>query len=86
MHFFSRDGTCPLLLIKEMYALSLVNRLVYIRFWTKDAKFKAEAKIKAFKAQNPGYQFITSRPSLEKSPLTSGRVGTRLSNIFMENM
>ena len=53
MHFFSRDGTCPLLLIKEMYALSLVNRLVYIRFWTKDAKFKAEAKIKAFKAQNP---------------------------------
>ena len=61
-------GACPLQGIKEMYALSLTNRLVYIRFWTKKLKFEAEAAIKLFKAQNPRYHFVSSRPNLEKFP------------------
>ena len=50
MGFFGREGKCPLFAIKEMYALSLTNRLVYVCFWTKRAKFEAEAAIKLFKA------------------------------------
>ena len=68
MDFFGRKGKCPPQRIKDMYALSLTNRLVYIRFGTKRAKFKAEAAIKLFKAQNPRYHFVSSRPNLEKFP------------------
>ena len=60
MSFFSPEGQCPLYGIKEMYALSLDKRIVYIRFWTKRAKYNAEAKLKLFKSQNPRYQFMYS--------------------------
>ena len=54
--------------VKELYALSTEKRIVYIRFWTKRAKYNAEAKFKAFKSSNPGCQFIVARPNQEKFP------------------
>ena len=68
MFFFGPNGTCFLEDIKEFYALSVDKRIVYIRFWTKKAKFNAEAKLKIFKTQNPNFQFIHSRPNLETFP------------------
>ena len=68
MAFFGSEGACHLPGIKEMYALSLDKRIVYIRFWTKKSKYSAEAKIKLYKSQNPRCQFISSRPNLETFP------------------
>ena len=53
--FFSKDGTCPLVGLKEVYALSIKFSLVYIRLWTRNDKFKAEQKIKDFRIKNPNY-------------------------------
>ena len=68
MAFFGANGTCALEGIKELYALSTEKRIVYIRFWTKKAKYNAEAKLKVFKSSNPGCQFINARPNLDKFP------------------
>ena len=68
MAFFGANGNCFLEGIKEFDALSTEKRIVYIRFWTKKAKFNAEAKLKAFKLSNTGCQFIVARPTLEKFP------------------
>ena len=49
-----------------MYALSIKYSLVYVRLWTRNDKFKAEAIIKHFKTRNPNYQLFTNRPNIEK--------------------
>ena len=68
MAYFGANGTCVLEGVKEFYALSTDKRIVYIRFWTKKAKYNAEAKFKAFKSSNPGSQFIIARPNVDKFP------------------
>ena len=66
MQYFGEQGRCFLQGVKEFYALSTEKRIVYIRFWTKKAKYAAETKFKDFKTLNPGIQFNVARPNVEK--------------------
>ena len=64
--YFGFGGKCFLKEVKEFYALSTDNKIVYVRFLNRKAKFTAERQLKDFKIQNPDARFNVARPNVEK--------------------